>query len=616
MLSLRQIARETVELVAAAGIAGGAVGCGWWLAARWAAAPFSGNPLGSLPAAGLLAFALTRSERLRLPATLGITVVWFSLQLCEVWGGLRTEGYLIAGLFPFSDAGAYYQEAARLAEGRDFSSWGSRRPLAGFFLSGWFGLSGENLRLALFLMNACAAACLALVVTELRRHLGTVAAALFAWIMFLFYRRFCGVFSSEIGGITWGLLSLWLFLRAMHTRQLVSALLGLIALSFASNIRAGALLVLPLLFLWLIWEFRGGRRRLLHLVLGGGLALTAGFTASGIATSAVGAKDGVLFANYAQVLYGVVFDGDWTKAYADHPVIDSMSERERTAYLYDLIWTKIKKNPMSLARGMARGWIEFLTRPHSGLSPFDFIGHLPVEILVYMLGFLGALAALYRSRSEWLARLVVVGNAGIFLSVALVPTRDADNMRIYAATVPWLALLPCGLMLVITSRLRKNPTEAQMLLGTESGRPALALFTGMAATLILLPLLFRFGWPLAPTVQFAESNILDWQPRQGSQLLITEHDNASGIAAGRLTAGLTPWMTENYPGLPPLLRTYDRAGIVLVSGTSSNAGLLILDGRHAVLGTAAKIKGTWVRPIPGYLSFFVEDALLPSTVAP
>ena len=293
-----------------------------------------------------------------------------------------------------------------------------------------------------------------------------------------------------------------------------------------------------------------------------------------------------------------------------------MSERERTAYLYELIWTRIKKNPASLVRGVARGWIEFLTRPHSGLSPFDFLRNLPVELVVYLLASLGALAALYRFRSDWLARLVVVGNAGIFLSVALVPTRDSDNMRIYAATVPWLALLPCGLMLALTSRHRSNPTDVQMAIATESARPAFAVFSGLAGTLILLPLLFRFAWPLAPSVRFTESEVLDWRPRRGSQILITEHDNTSGIAAGRLTAGLTAWTMDNYPGLPPLLRSYDRAGVVLVSGTSSNAGLLILDARHAVPGTVVKIKGTWVRPIPGYSPFFVETALLPSTSAP
>lgn len=616
MNRISQISRESLKPVAFAALAGGVLAGAGWLVSRWLDAPLFGHPLGSLPAAGLLAFALTRPERQRLPAALGVALAWFSLQLADTWGSLLTEGYLIAGLFPFSDAGAYFQEAARLIEGRDFSSWGSRRPLAGFYLSGWLGLSSESLRLSLFMMNAAAAACLALVATELRRHVGAVAAALFAWVVFLFYRRFCGVFSSEVGGVTWGLLSLWLLLRALRTRHLVTALLGLAALSLASNIRAGALLVLPLLFLWLAWEFRACRRRLLVLVLGGGLALSAGFTASGIATSTVGAKDGVLFANYAQTLYGVVFDGDWTKSYTDHPVINSMSERERTGYLYGLIWTEIKNNPASLARGLARGWIEFLTRPHSGLSPFDFIRHLPAELAVYLLGFLGALAALYRCRADWLARLVVVGNAGIFLSVALVPTRDADNMRIYAATVPWLALLPCGLMVAWTSRHRQEPPAPETAPALGSARPALGLFATMAGALILLPLFFRFVSPQTPSVRFVEEDVLDLQPRRASQLVIEAHDSAGGAAADRITAGLTTWTTENYPGLPSILRTYDRPGVMLVSGTSSSAGLLILDAKHATSEGHVRVKGTWVRPIAGYSPFFVEASLLPVAEAP
>jgi hypothetical protein len=117
--------------------------------------------------------------------------------------------------------------------------------------------------------------------------LADAASAIFVWMVFLYYRRYCGVFSSEVGGLTWGLLSLWLLLQSINTRSLATACMGLAALSLGSNIRAGALLVLPMLFLWILITLKRGHR-IWRIVVIGAVAMTAGFVASTTVTSAVG----------------------------------------------------------------------------------------------------------------------------------------------------------------------------------------------------------------------------------------------------------------------------------------------------------------------------------------
>jgi hypothetical protein len=577
--------------------------------------PLIDNPFASLLPAGMTFLAFHIPGRSRAVAAGAVIMSWFSMALGETWGNVRTEGYLIAGLFPFSDAGAYYHEATRLVGGEDFSSWGSRRPLAGLYLSAALGASGENLRLALFILNSIAAFCVALTAISIRNLAGAAASAIFVWMVFLYYRRYCGVFSSEVGGLTWGLLSLWLLLQSINTRSLATACMGLAALSLGSNIRAGALLVLPMLFLWILITLKRGHR-VWRIVVIGAVAMTAGFVASTTVTSAVGSKDGVLFSNYAQTLYGVVFDGDWTKCYTDHPSINSMSERERTAYLYRIIWNEVGTNPASLARGLVRGWTEFLTRPHSGLSPFDFIRSVRAETFVYLSSIIGSVALIFRARSDLLARLILAGNFGILLSVSLVPTRDADNMRAYATTMPWLCLLPCGLLLAWKKRDETAPDWAPSKPTAIMDRTAAGISGGLAAGMLLLPLFFRYVTPLSPQARISPHLVLTWTPNAGSYLRIDDSGRREGIPVGRLTAGITQWTDGNYPGLRSVLSAYDRPGVLVAGGGDSGAGLLLLNASNTSSNVAVQIKGIWVRPIPTYNAFFVDSSLVPEGGVP
>jgi len=586
----------------------------WGAALRLCNFHLLNNPFASLVGAALFGAALMLPERFRAAGAVSVAVGWFSLALAEVWLRTPTDGYILAGLLPFSDAQNYLFDASRLIEGHDLSGWGSRRPLASLYLGGWLGLADSNLQFALALMSAAGGAALGLAGLELRRHLGVVATALFAWLVFLFFRRFTGVFSSECGGLTWGLAALALLLAGARRRSVPTVATGLAALSIALNVRAGALLVLPALLLWLGWEFRASRRQLALLSLSGGLAMLVGFVASSATVHAAGAKDGLLFSNYAQTLYGLVFDGDWTKAYHDHPEINAMSERERTLFLYHIIGDTLAHEPAKLARGVVRAWIEFLTRPHSGLSPYDFILNLYAEAVVYALAACGAIALLWRARHDLATRFIIGSSIGIFASVALVPTRDADNMRAYAATIPLIVLLPCA-----------APAAAEAWFRRRSGRlpeapkcPAPYLSWCCLACLAFVSFgiapLCRFVVPRRSLAEFPQPGSLAWRQRSGTYINVTaQMKSVVGLPntrPGNLARGITAWIESNHPGLARFIRDYDHDGVILASSGSNGAGALVLDARHLHDSAPVIIHGVWVKPIASYIPFFIESSLL------
>jgi hypothetical protein len=73
-------------------------------------------------------------------------LAWFALALTERWAGGASDGCIIGGFLPKSDAQAYFTEANRLLEHGRLGQWGSRRPLASAFLAAIYWLSSRLAR--------------------------------------------------------------------------------------------------------------------------------------------------------------------------------------------------------------------------------------------------------------------------------------------------------------------------------------------------------------------------------------------------------------------------------------------------------------------------------------
>jgi len=395
-----------------------------------------------------------------------------SLVLYGTWRTGVSDFSVIGGLLPYSDANAYYSDALRLLHGHRFTDFASRRPLFPAFFASVLFLTDGDLRLALLATTALTAAAIAIAMRDVERYAGTAAALFLALCLFLFYRRSIGAVLTEHLGLTLGCLAFCFLWRGAHTQHLPSVFGGLFLLSLALNARAGAFLVLPAIACWVAWEFRGPRRSAVRLLGGAAVALLVGFAINHLLLHAVGIP-GAAFSNFSYTLYGLVFGGNWTTALRQHPALAALPPLEQSTRVYALAWEQIRTHPLSLVNGCLNAWKAFFVG-QSGtwcsflfhLSPdwitlsemltdgwaavnlrrdvwtlLSLVGRELWAVVMNVLLVAGTLALVRKPRSP-LVRLHGAAWAGILLSVPFAPPWDADNMRAYAATIPFLAGLP------------------------------------------------------------------------------------------------------------------------------------------------------------------------------
>jgi hypothetical protein len=415
------------------------------------------------------------------PAMLAIFLLTVALViLFGSWHAGESNFFFIGGLLPFSDAHGYYNDALRLLSGWRFSEFSSRRPLFPALLAVLLALTSLSLPLTLIVLTAISILAVGFAVREAQRHLGTAAGILMLLCLFMFYRRFIGATLTEHLGLAWGCLAFCFLWRGAALHRPRPVMVGLFLLALALSARAGAFLVIPAVALWAGVRFRGPNRRGLKVAGGGLAAVLLGFAANAMLLQAVGISNAA-YSNFSYTLYGLVFGGDWALVLRQHPELAALSESERTGRIYALAWDGARANPLALASGALRAWRAFLSGGSSAWYSFpQYVSpewaHVPQttrpddwQVLIrirdlwawvngagrYLWGIAlqgGALAGifvLWRNRRAALTTLTAAAWIGIFLSVPFAPPWDAENMRAYAATMPFLVAPPvlgAGLM--------------------------------------------------------------------------------------------------------------------------------------------------------------------------
>jgi len=389
------------------------------------------------------------------------------------WQAGVSDGFLLGGLLPYSDAQGYYNDALRLLSGRRFTIFSSRRPLFATFLAGLLRLTDLDLRVALIVLMGMSAVAICFAVREVRRTLGVGSGIFMLLCLFMFYRRYIGTTLTEHLGITFGCFAFCLIWRGAVAARLGPVLVGLFFLSLGLNARAGAFLILPAIACWAAWDLRGPSRSLLRILGSATAAILLGFAVNGLVLQVV-AIPGAAYSNFSYVLYGLVFGGNWILALQQHPELVTLAPLDQANQVYALVWGQIEAHPLSLVTGCFNAWKAFFIG-RSGtwfsfilyLSPLwtdmreAFLAegmaafNLPRDLwmlldvaarefwIVALNGLLIAgVLVLMRNRHNRLARLHIAAWAGILLSVPFVPPWDADNMRAYAATMAFIVTLP------------------------------------------------------------------------------------------------------------------------------------------------------------------------------
>jgi hypothetical protein len=396
-----------------------------------------------------------------------------ALVLVGIWRAGVSDGFLLGGMLPYSDAQSYVSDALRLLSGRTLSVFSSRRPLFATYLAGLLAVADLDLRIVLALLTAVGVAAIGVAVSEVRRTVGWGAAGFLLLCLFMFYRRYIGATLSEHLGLAFGCLAFALIWRAAAAARVGPFLAGLFLLTLGLNARAGAFLVLPAFAGWAAWDLRGPNRTAPRILAGSLAAVLLGFAVNSLVLQWV-ALPHAAHSNFGYVLYGLVHGGNWGLALQQHPELAALPPLEQAQQVSALAWEQIRTHPWSLVSGSLTAWKAFFLARSGAwfsfilyLSPFwadvrqslltdglaafklgrDLWILLDVAVrevwIVVLNGLLAAgLVIGVRHRDRRLVRLVAAAWAGTLLSVPFAPPWDADNMRAYAATLPFVVALP------------------------------------------------------------------------------------------------------------------------------------------------------------------------------
>lgn len=396
------------------------------------------------------------------------------VQLGRRYGG-DFEFMVLAGRIPSGDAKDYLADAVALLHGHALSPVTAKRPFFVLALAALLRATGLNLALAMAVLTALNGLALAGLVVLVRRLHGSWAAAVAFLLCYFYYRRFVAIPLTEHVGFALGCLGTALLLRAGAMRSLTYAWAGTLLMALALTARAGAMVLLALLPLWAGWLMAPrGRRAVLVAVLACAAGAALPLAVNRLLAETYG-QAGAGFNNFSYTLYGLLHGGTWTQATIDHPHLTTLSEFDRTNAIMAMALDTLRAEPWRLATGAVRAWANALT-PHKGLFSFIYgypdafselvndylargirpaLASVPGRLgdyhwfnlafgLVWQAGgWLGLAAGLLTvcrtRRPDGVLLLATTG--AILLSLPFAPPWDADFMRVYAATIPLLAVL-------------------------------------------------------------------------------------------------------------------------------------------------------------------------------
>ncbi len=433
------------------------------------------------------------------------TMSLFALGLAGLWASGNTQSVILNGLIPLTDAAGYYSDATRLLYGIDVSNFTAMRPFFAGLLSFFLWLSGQNLMVAVSIFTAIAGLSCYLACREIKQTHGAELATFILMLMFLYYRHHSGTTMSESLGVSVSLLGVALLWRGIAIQKEWLTLFGIGMFAMALNIRPGAMFVLPALLLWGGWVFRGSRKFSLRFFGLGSAIVLAAFYANSRLIDFVAGSSGVPFENFAWAFYGLASGGNsWVYVFEANPQLRLLPENEITPTIYKLAFELILSNPLLLVKGAFFYWKMFFS--NSWYNAYAFVAgdnywvNEAARWGMYLLSGLG-IYKWFKSRQDPYASLAVVTALGVLASVPFVPPTDAYRVRLYAATIPFFALLPGMGLSFLKEKFLKSSTSLDSELPAP-GKYLTPVFSSVLIfVLILAPVLLKTNGklPAAPT---------------------------------------------------------------------------------------------------------------------
>jgi hypothetical protein len=415
------------------------------------------------------------------------------------WLTARWAYSKIGGVIPWADASAYQIGGSRLLHQGRLDAFNMRRPWNAGFYAVRMSLTGQNFWASMLLQGLLVGLSAMLLLGVLAKRLGLPACLAAAAVLFAFVEPVIDLTLSESLGLTLGCLAAAALCEGVSTRRSWLFALGLLELTVALNVRAGAYLMLPALLIWLFVDTLRSHLPLWKPMLMAVGAVVAGFALVLPMNALYGSGAGSVNGNFSYVLYGLAHGGTgWDSAFAEFNPKDFDSEKAMTDAIYDAAIAEIRAHPGKLVQGLLRGYGKYAEEGVYGYASS------PISVTLLILMAIGWVPLLSRGPLRRLGSMVFAAWLGFLVSVPFV--FPDGGFRVIAVVVPLLAIPPAaGVALIARRGLRAmvNVPSFDSAFDVHRIRLIAAASLGSVAVLVLGPPVVRalYDSPAIPEVK-------------------------------------------------------------------------------------------------------------------
>ncbi len=471
----------------------------------------------------LMALILSKDRWMNKTGLFILITAVFAMALAGVWASGQTEGQVISGILPDTDAAFYYYDGLRYINGFQFSFFGARRIFFPAFLGILLAIAKSNVQVTLGIITFLLAVSCFYSTLAVWKRFGSIAASLFFVLVFTFARLSVGKMMSESLGLILGCFSFYFFLTYTSQKKARFLLWASVSLVLGLITRAGPVGIFPLLMcgIFLMEKDKKSIGKIISISLISIFIVIISFISI---SSSLSPEGSIPFANFTHSLYGIANGGTgWTSIYNDHPEIKILHEPDLTKTIFAYSLSAIKDNPLNLIKGIFLQYPQIINFPdHKGF--FSFFGgenkviYYLAQIIVFGLSFF-AIYILIKKDKFKKYKFFLYGLLGILFTVPLFPFSDFKEMRVYATVIPYIIIFPTmGLAAVLD----RSPFAKANRLPRENNDTLIPAFITVAL-LICIMILPSLVWRLVPNRDWHINN----ECRPGDQKMIVKVSEGS-----------------------------------------------------------------------------------------
>ncbi len=557
------------------------------------------------------------------------TMLICALALSGTWVVARSTGVTFNGLIPAIDSQNYYQDALRLLNGGQASSIQSRRPIVSGLIASLLFIGNFNIMVVQAAFAAIFGIALTLAILASRKRLGVLGVSLFAVLVFLFTRVYSGELWSEPLAIPLGLLAFALIFYIEKYPKFIYLFLFMLVLT--QNIRPGAVLAPFVLALDLMVNARAYGFLKGWITTSRVVAVIAiGFILNFLFVHILASPDTVPFSNFAYLLYGLARDGaGWSQILTDHPEIFRLAESEQTRAILELVMGLIREKPFVFLSAILKQYYLLVNPFNLRKSLFAFAQSetywisIITQLILWFWFVIGSISIVKKVKSDGFSRLIFVLFIGFLISIPLAPIQDFTHLRAYAATMPFLLVIPAlGLRQFEDKFFGEESTS--ILSGTQE-KSFLVYLLGSQLLLLTLTLitpfvLFYIGKNriIPPPMCQAGQSGVTINFRQGSSLHVRDENDIflDWVPDVHLTVFKKGIRSQPVPDLFPFTDAVrDEVYFTIVIDLNTNEDYYILidseiiktDGQYHVCGTAHQYPDTFFKE--SFSKLFIAESV-------